>query len=77
MLRRYVRVGCVRARQNVREGEPALVGWLGCLVGFGVTSGLFSRPACTRDISNFISGEGISSLKENPSLEEGCSSDLL
>lgn len=77
MFSRYVCVGCVRARQNVREGEPALVGWLGCLVGFEVTSGLLSRPACTRDIPKFISGEGIYSPRENPSLEKHRSLDLL
>ena len=47
-------------------------GWLvGFEVTFGVRNGLLSRLAWTKDISNFISGEGIHLLKKNPGLKEG------
>lgn len=61
----------------MREGEAALAVLLGESVGFEVTSGLFSRPSWTKDISNFILGEGIYFLKENPGPEEGCTLDLV
>lgn len=45
------------------------------VAGFEVTSeirnGLLSRPIWTEDISNFILGEEIHFLKENPGLKEG------
>lgn len=78
MLKSYLCVGgggCVRVREKVHEGEPASGAFLGWLAGFKVTSGirhgLLSRPAWTKDISNFISGEGIHIRKEHPGLKEG------